>query len=316
MKNGYTPGDGPRMHVLTDRLARSLLFVPGNSPEKIWKASRFGADCLILDLEDSVPETEKSVARAHVKSALESLAADEPFVLVRVNSLTSPHWLADCRSIAKPALRAIVLPKCDSPTLIVEADRVLRAEEESQGLATGSILLVLLIESARALLEAAAMVQASPRVVAVAFGAEDYCLDMGIVRTRDGNELNYARGVLAVVAHAHGCMAIDAIFADFKDKEGLANDALVAKSLGFSGKLAIHPSQIKTIHLAFSPREAEIKFAKRLLESIGSTDAHVISLDGKMIDRPIIERARRLLAAHERASNKKNASPGLASKSR
>jgi citrate lyase subunit beta/citryl-CoA lyase len=283
--------------------------VPGNSPEKLEKALRLGADCLILDLEDSVPEIDKSVARSNVKGTLESSAPDDPPLLVRINSLSSPHGPKDLKEIIAPALAAIVLPKCDSSDVVVKVDRIMRAEEESKGLTAGSISFVLLIESARALLEAAVMVQASPRVVAVALGAEDYCLDMGIMRTRNGDELAYPRATLAVIARAHGCLAIDAIFADFKDKEGLTSDALVARSMGFSGKLAIHPAQVGPIDSVFSPQEAEVETAKRILESARSAKIDglgVMSLDGKMVDRPIVERARRLLAANEQLINKQN----------
>lgn len=309
MKLDQTPGSDPRSTILTDGPLRSLLFVPGNSPAKLGKALRLGADCLILDLEDSVPEPDKTVARANVKGALQSSAPEDPPLLVRINSLSGAHGPKDLKEVIAPGLAAIVLPKCDSSDVIVEADYIIRAEEASKGLTAGSIFLVLLIESARALLEMPAMIRATSRPLAVAFGAEDYCLDMGITRTRDGDELAYPRATLAVIAHAHRCLAIDAIFADFKDGEGLTGDALVARSMGFSGKMAIHPAQVGPINLAFSPREGEVENAKKILEfsdSASNNSLGVQSVDGKMVDRPIIERARRLLAANERLTIKQN----------
>ena len=310
MKVRHTPKNRSLSLALTDGPLRSLLFVPGNSPKKLEKALRLrAADCLILDLEDSVPEIDKSVTRSNVRGALESSALDDPPLLVRINSLSSTHGAEDLKEIVSPALAAIVLPKCDSPDVIVDADRIIRGEEESRGLTAGSISFVLLIESARALLGAAVMVKASPRVVAVALGAEDYCLDMGIIRTRNGDEIAYPRAALAVIAHAHGCLAIDAIFADFSDKEGLTNDALIAKSMGFSGKLAVHPAQVGPIDSIFSPQEAEVETAKRIVEVARSAEIGsqgVMSLDGKMVDRPILERARRLLAENERLIKKRN----------
>lgn len=292
---------------LTTGPLRSLLFTPGNSVDKLRKALHLGADCLILDLEDSVPEMDKSAARSRVRGILESAPSGSPFLLVRINCVSSPHGEKDLKAVVATGLAAIVLPKCHSSEVVVAADRMVNQEEKSSGLAPGSISFVLLIESAKALLEAAAMVQASRRVIALALGAEDYCLDMGIARTPSGAELAYPRAILAVTARAYGLLGIDAVFTDFKDTIGLIKDAQNAKAAGLSGKLAIHPTQIDSIHSVFSPQPTEIDAAKRILESVSAGNIDRVgaaSLDGKMIDRPVIERSRRLLALHEQLMKK------------
>ena len=284
---------------LPERPLRSLLFVPGNRPEKIRKAWGLGADCIILDLEDSVPEAEKDAARTIVHQALETAPSKRPFVLVRTNSHSSPHWRHDLEAAVTPALQGIMLPKCDSAKEIASADRVIAALERRRRLKSGSIQFFVLVESARGLLEAPCLVQASTRVAALVLGAEDLCLDMGIDRTKEGVELDHPRWTVVVCARAYGRLAIDTIYADFNDPQGLLRDAEAAKRLGFSGKLAIHPKQTGLIHAAFTPQENEVTQAREILAAFADAEARgcgAVALNGKMIDKPVVERARRVLA--------------------
>ena len=275
------------------------MFVPGNRPEKIRKAWGLGANCIIFDLEDSVPEAEKDAARNLVHQALETAPSKRPFVLVRTNSHGSSHWRHDLEAAVTPALQGIMLPKCDSARQVASADRAVAALERRRALKTGSIQFFVLIESARGLLEAPCLVQASTRVAALVLGAEDLCLDMGIDRTKEGVELDHPRWTVAVCARAYGRLVIDTIYADFNDPQGLLRDAESARRLGFSGKLAIHPKQIGPIHTAFRPNEHELAKAREILAAFARAEAEgsgAVALNGKMIDRPIVEHARRVLA--------------------
>jgi citrate lyase subunit beta / citryl-CoA lyase len=290
-----------------DKPLRSLLFVPGNRPEKVSKAWGLGADCIILDLEDSVPEAEKHRARRLVHDALEAAPSPRPFAVVRTNPGNSFHWRNDVDAVVTRGLQGIMLPKCESAEEIASAHRTVAALERRRRLKTGSIQLLLLLESARGLLEASRLAQASDRVVALVLGGEDLCLDMGIERTKEGSELAYPRWMLALCARAYGCMAIDTIYAEFNDPQELLRDAETAKRAGFCGKLAIHPKQIGPIHAAFTPGEHEVAEAEKVLAVFAEAEAKgtgAVALNGKMIDKPIVERARRVLAMAGRQSRR------------
>jgi len=285
-------------NLLSERRFRSLLFVPGNRPDRIRKAYGSEADAIVLDLEDSVPELEKSGARTTVRALLTKPSTEGPAVLLRINSLSTPLWRKDLDEPLGQSIQAIVVPKCDSSNGIAELEWVLQTQESRCGLVAGSIAIFLLIETARGVLEAAKLAQASERVAALVFGGEDFCLDMGIPRTADGSELAYARSHVALSARAYECLAIDTIYADFTDTEGLMRDSEAAKRTGFSGKLAVHPSQLKIINSVFAPTDQELAEAREIVEAFrdGETRGQgAIELNGRMIDRPIVERARRLL---------------------
>jgi citrate lyase subunit beta/citryl-CoA lyase len=263
--------------------------------EKAWSS---GADAVIFDLEDSVPEFEKSAARGHVQSALAKMPVDGPLCLVRINPLSTLHWRKDLDKSLGQSVRGIMVPKCQSSEEIHELEGVLEAKESEFDLVTGTIALFLLIETARGLIEVSKLAQVSERVTALVFGAEDFCLDMGISRTAEGSELTYARSLVTLSARAYQRLAIDTIYADFSDSEGLRRDSEVAKHTGFSGKMAIHPRQLQIINSVFAATDQELTEARRIVEAFQDAEAKgqgAIQLDGRMIDRPIVERARRLL---------------------
>lgn len=285
-------------YPLSERRVRSLLFVPGNRPDRIEKAWDSGADAVILDLEDSVPEPEKPGSRAKVQAALAKAPANGPMVLLRINPLATLHWRMDLDELLGQSIRGIVVPKCHSSDEIRELEWVLQTQESEHGTAVGSIALFLLIETARGLIEASKLAQVSERVAALVLGAEDFCLDMGIPRTDEGTELAYARSHVALCARAYQCLAIDTIYANLSDSEGLIRDSEVAKRAGFSGKLAIHPRQLQIINSVFAATDQELSEARRIVEAFHDAEARgqgAIQLDGRMIDRPIVERARYLL---------------------
>jgi citrate lyase subunit beta / citryl-CoA lyase len=278
---------------------RSLLFVPGNNPKMIQKSWATGADGLIFDLEDAVPESAKEEARENVRAALETALQAGIYALVRINSCRTPHWQADVNVAIARNLHGIVIPKCESPGEVTSVVRVVRRRERAIGLPVGSIQLFLLIETARGLLQAQSLVQSSRRVKALMFGAEDFCLNMGLTRTAEGQELLYARSHLVTCARAHDCRAVDTVYPHFEDSEGLARETRLSKALGFSGKLAIHPKQVAVIHSALAPSPEEVSEAHKVLEAFAraqATGSGVIAVGGRMVDEPVVQRARQVVA--------------------
>jgi citrate lyase subunit beta/citryl-CoA lyase len=263
--------------------------------EKSWTS---GADALIFDLEDSVPDDAKGNAREFVRMTLQTARGKHPLVLVRINALTNSHWRQDLASVVSKKLFGLLLPKCESLRELKNLERSVRLQEKAAGLAIGSIRFFLLIETARGLLETPRLAESSERISGLALGAEDFRLDMGTSRTCDGRELFFARSFLAVCARASACLAIDSVYGDFRDVDGLRRDTQLSKELGFSAKLAIHPQQVGTIHEVFAPTEQEIAEAKQVLEAFARAKAKnsgVAVSDGRMIDKPIVDRAQRLI---------------------
>ena len=283
-------------------LFRSLIFVPGNRPNMLVRAIAFDADIIMVDLEDSVPPGEKVAARGAAKEWVPRLAKEAPRssrkVMVRVNSLDTGLTQDEVAAVAGPDLFGISLGKPESVWDIREADRILSAAEASAGLEPGSIKLILWIENAKAVMAAQQLGAASPRVVALAFGAEDYTNDLGVQRTDSGEEVFYPRSGVPVAARAAGVASLDSPFVAFRDPEALRRDVQVARQLGYTGKFAIHPSQIEVINETFSPSEDEIAYARQVVEAWNRAEAEgrgSADLDGRMIDVPVIKRAQNLL---------------------
>ncbi|PKB72682.1 MAG: hypothetical protein BZY75_05775 [SAR202 cluster bacterium Io17-Chloro-G7] len=266
------------------------------------RAISFDADIIMVDLEDSVPPGEKIAARGVAKEWVPKLAKESPRlsrkIMVRVNSLDTGLTHAEVSAVAGPDLYGISLGKPESVWDILEADRILRAAEDTARLEPGSIKLIPWIESAKAVMAAQQMGAASSRIVALAFGAEDYTNDMGIQRTDSGEEVFYARAGVPVAARAAGVASLDSPFVAFRDPEALRRDAQVARQMGYTGKFAIHPSQIEAINEAFSPSEDEVSYARQVVEAWNRAEAEgrgSADLDGRMIDVPVIKRAQNLL---------------------
>jgi citrate lyase subunit beta / citryl-CoA lyase len=281
----------------------AFLFVPGNSPEKLYKSWQLGAGALIFDLEDAVPESQKLQARQNVSLALKAAPERATTVFVRINDCSTAHWQEDISAATNKNLTGFFLPKCESPGEVSAVAALIEASEKSAGMLPGSISLVALIESARGLVEIPQIIDATDRLAGLALGGEDFCLNMGISRTVEGLELQYARSHLAIWARAKGCLAIDTIYADFHDSQGLMRESQVVKQLGFTAKLAVHPKQLEVIRDVFAPSEEELAEAKKVVEAFAAAQAKgsaVIAVDGKMIDRPVFERAQRLLASAQR----------------
>ena len=283
---------------------RSLLFVPGNRASMLEKAMGLTPDALIPDLEDSVPMGEKDSARNTVTSFLPRLARAAAIVMPRVNATDTGLLEDDLAAVVGPHIYGVTVGKVGEAGDVRRIASIVERVEMEAGLEAGKIKLVPWIETARGVVHAYEICSASPRVVAVAFGAEDYANDMEIGRTESGAELDYPRSVVCVAARAAGVRALDTPYVAFRDPEGLRRDALIARSLGFGGKFAIHPSQIGVINDVFSPSEAEIEHARRVVaafEEAERSGSASTSLDGKMIDVPVARRARSLLELSEKS---------------
>lgn len=286
---------------------RSLLFVPGNRADMLSKAVRNSPGAFIPDLEDSVPNSEKASARATVAAAIPQLAATGSAVIPRVNSLPTGLTADDIAAVLTPDVTAISIGKIATAADISEIDALLSAAERDLGLPEGSAGILPWIESASAIVNLSPICNASRRVRWIAFGAEDFSADMGISRSVDTDEsegpygepgLLYARSAVTVAARAAGVQALDTPFVKFRDVDGLRADCSLARRLGFTGKMAIHPAQIEVIEEAFRPTHREVERARRVIEASDEAEQlgrGSLSLDGEMVDAPVVARARNIL---------------------
>jgi citrate lyase beta subunit len=271
--------------------ARSLLFAPGNEERKLRKALEAGADAVVADLEDAVPAPEKEAARSLVARVLAE--AETPSLLaVRVNGVGSPLWEEDLRALAGLALDAVVLPKA--------------TPEAVEALGTDGPPLVAIVETAQGLRQAYESAS-SPRVAALVLGAIDLGLELGLEPRPDGQEVLFARSQLVLDSAAAGIRApFDLVHVDTRDDEGLEAECRLARSLGLRGKACIHPAQIEIVNRVFSPSEAEVARAQRVVEAYeraAEEGRGAVALDGEMVDLPVVERARRLVAEAERSAH-------------
>ena len=279
-------------------ILRSLLFVPGSRADMLRKAPGYGADALILDLEDGVAPDLKAAARERVAAALESGFAGGALIFVRVNGMASGLLDDDLAQALRPGVNAVCLPKAESPEEIEALDARLQTVEDRWKMPRGGLRVMPLIESARGVLEAPAIAR-GPRVAAVGFGAEDYTADVGVARTREGEEVRFARAAVSVAAHAAGVEPLDGIYAEFRDLDGLRADTLAARALGYTGRAVIHPLQIETVHSVFAPSTEEVDRARRIVAGFEAAQAKgegIAVVDGAMVDRPVVLRAQRTLA--------------------
>ena len=284
------------------QLLKSLIFVPGNRPQMLEKARNFDADIIMADLEDSVPAGEKLTARSMVRKMGPSLCSKGQRLMVRLNSLDTGLTRDDLAATIGPHLFGISVGKIGSPWDIMEIERITSTLERQTGMEPGIIKYVPWIENAMAVQKAYDIANASPRIVAVAFGAEDYTDDMGVTRTDGGEEFYFARASTAVAARAAGVIPLDTPYINFRDEEGMKRDVKVALSLGYKGKFAIHPVQLAAINEMFDPLLDDIAYARKVIDVWDQAAIHgkgSASLDGRMIDVPVVKRARKLLAIKE-----------------
>ena len=282
-------------------MRRSMLFLPGNSPNILLNADFLGSDSIILDLEDAVAPTEKDAARILVRNAITSLGYTRE-VIVRINPVESPYWQKDLREII-PVKPDMIMPTkvgCAADVKVV-SDYITQLEKEF-GMEEGGVKMIPLIETAMGVENAYEIASADPRVTAIFLGGEDFTAAMRCKRTKEGTEIFYARSRMVLAARAAGVDVYDTPWTDVEDYDGLIEDAKFAKSLGFTGKSSISPRHIPFINEVFSPTEEEIQYARDVFDCIEKAKAEgkgVVSLHGKMIDAPIVARARQVLEAAE-----------------
>ena len=281
---------------------RTALFVPGNRPDRVDKAVNAGADAVIIDLEDAVALREKAETRPIVREKV--VAHRDKRMIVRVNGLDSGFLQEDLAEVIVEGLVCIIVPKVDNKDHIREIHGLLLDVEKDKGMEPGTIAIIPLIESARAVENIFQIVSETTdpaRLFTVAFGAADYTLDMGIEITKEGPELFYARSRIPIACRAARIEPpLDTPYmVDLKDIDALKADARRAKQLGFQGKLCIHPNQIKPCHEVFSPTKEEITYAERVIRAFDKAEAEGVAallLDGKFIDYPVVEKARRIIS--------------------
>ncbi len=234
---------------------RAWLYVPGDQERKVTKAANLDADVICLDLEDAVVPDRKTEARRLVVRALQTRSFRAGEVWVRINPPTTPWGEADLSAVMQvaPRLRGVVLPKVSAPWEVNWAARRLQEAEEAHGLLRGRLLLAGLIETARGVVHLEDILEASPRLAVLLFGAEDLAADLGATRTPQGREIAYARGRFLVTVKAYERQAIDMVYIAYKDLEGLAREAREAALMGFDGKQIIHPAQVPVINEVFTP---------------------------------------------------------------
>ncbi|MBN2286703.1 MAG: HpcH/HpaI aldolase/citrate lyase family protein [Tissierellales bacterium] len=275
------------------RLRRSMLFIPGNSPNMIQNAGVLNADSIILDVEDAVSIGEKDSARNLIKNALMQVNFYGCEVVVRVNSPSTAFGMKDLRVLSQSKPDAFMIPMATEKD-IIKADQIITEAEKKAEIKEGHIKLIPIAETAYAVENIAAIIKSSNRIEAVLLGAEDLTADLEITRTKDGDEINYARNKISNICKAYRIQAIDTPYADVNDYDGLLKDTIKGKNLGMSGKAAINPRQVDIIHTAYSPSPEEIEYAQNVIKAMEDAKAEgkgVFSYEGKMIDAPIILRA-------------------------
>lgn len=279
-------------------MLRSLLFVPGNKTNMLSKAEHVAADVVLPDMEDSVPDAEKANARETIAAALPRLRNFQQRIVPRVNSLATGWLEADLKAVIGPEIYGISVGKVHDAGDIATISVLIGKLERQAGLEVGRLKLIPWIETAQAIVHCYEICTASRRIIGAAFGGEDFTHDLRIDRLDDESQLVYARSALCTAARAAGVAALDTPYFKFRDLEGLRASSLAGKQIGFKGRFAIHPDQIPAINECFSPSAAEIEHARRVVAAFEEAERRgraSTSLDGRVIDVPVVKRARALL---------------------
>ena len=286
------------------KIRRSRLYIPGNNPAMIRNAPLFGADQVIFDLEDGVAVNQKDTARLLVRNALKELDFGETEVTVRVNGLDTEFFEDDIREIIPAKPYAIVFPKAEDQSQMLEVCDLMAIQEEKNDMHIGTVKLMPIIESAYGILQVDKIAIGCDRIVGISPGGEDLTADLGAERTTEGEELLYIRSRLVLAARAAGIQVYDTIYPNVRDIEGLYRQTKKIVKMGFDGKACIHPCQIEPIHRAFMPTEQQIDRAERIVEAYRRAQEEgigVICVDNRMIDVPVVKRSERIIKRAEAA---------------
>ncbi|PCD96665.1 citrate (pro-3S)-lyase subunit beta [Enterococcus gallinarum] len=281
-----------------ERLRRTMMFVPGANAAMLRDAPLYGADSIMFDLEDAVSLKEKDSARTLVHFALKTFDYSNVETVVRINSLEA-GGAQDVEAMVLAGVEVIRLPKTETAQDILDVDAVITSVEKDNQIPVGTTKMMAAIESAEGVLNTREIAKASERLIGIALGAEDYVTNMKTKRYPDGQELSFARNMILHAARAAGIAAIDTVYSDVDNVEGFQNEVQQIKQLGFDGKSVINPRQIPLVNAIYTPTDKEIQNAKEVIWGIREAEAKgsgVISVNGKMVDKPIVERAQRVIA--------------------
>lgn len=283
---------------LKQRVRRSMLFVPGANAAMVSNSFIYSADAIMFDLEDSVALREKDAARLLVFHALQHPMYQAIETIVRVNALDSEFGINDLEAVVRAGVDIVRLPKTDSAQDVIDMEKHIARIEAECGREVGSTGMLAAIESAEGINNAVDIAHSSPRLIGIALGAEDYVRNLRTERSPEGIELLFARCSILQAARAAGIAAFDTVYSDANNEQGFLNEAAHIKQLGFDGKSLINPRQIELLHNLYAPTSKELEHAQRVIEAAEAAALEglgVVSLNGKMIDGPIIERARLVL---------------------
>jgi citrate lyase beta subunit len=277
---------------------RALLYMPGDDRRKIEKSTTLGVDCICMDMEDGTAVNRKAEARAIIAQAMKDLDFGSSERCIRINSIGSGFEKEDLASALAARPDSIVVPKIETAEQVKWVNEQIESYELSNQLNLGGIRLLIGVETAKGILNLKEISEADKRLEAVIFGAEDYAASVGATRTKEATEVLYARSAVVAACAANDLQAIDMVYIDFKDLEGLRLEAEAGAGLGFSGKQVIHPNQVPVVQEAFTPSDEAIEYAKRIVESFESSQKEgrgAYALDGKMIDMPLLRNAQKVL---------------------
>ena len=273
------------------------MFVPGNNPGMMADAHIYGPDSIMLDLEDSVTIAEKDTARLLVYNALRSVDYGDTEMVVRINPLNTPYGRKDIEAVVKAGVHVIRMPKTETAAEVEEVEREIEKVEREIG-CLGRTRIMAAIESALGVVNAYAIATASPRMMGIALGAEDYCANLKTQRTPGGDELRLARETIVVAARAAGIDALDTVYSNLDDMETFRKEVELIHTLGFDGKSIINPRQIEIVNEVFAPTPRAIEKARAIIAALREAQRRgsgVVSVNGKMVDRPVVIRAQRTI---------------------
>lgn len=277
---------------------RALLYMPGDDRRKIEKATTLGVDCICMDMEDGVAITQKQEARAVIAQAMKDLDFGSSERCIRINSVGSGFEKFDLAAAIATNPDSIVVPKVESVRQVREISEYMEMYELSSKTAVGTIRMLVVVETARGILNLREIASCDKRLEAIIFGAEDYAASIGATRTKEALEVLYARSAVVNACAANDLQAIDMVYIDFRDMEGLRLEAGQGAALGFSGKQIIHPKQVDPVQEAFTPSDEAIQYAQRVVRAFRASQKAgkgAFALDGKMIDMPLLKNAQKVL---------------------
>lgn len=275
-----------------------MLYIPGNNPAMLQQGGIYGADSLLLDLEDSVALNQKDAARILVRNMLQSINFYDSEVCVRVNHIDTPFGMEDLEQIVPLQPDAIRFPKTETVEELAKLIQIIEAIEDKHGLPHNKMTIHAMIETALGVQNVFEIAKFSKRVDAITIGGQDLTADMNIKSTKDGSGIDFARKMIIMAAKANKIDVIDTVFVDVNDEEGLRIETEYAKQIGFTGKAVINPRQIDIIHEVYMPTEEEIRKAYRIIKEFKKNKKAgigVFAIDGKMIDAPVMTRATQVL---------------------